>query len=343
MDPERPSFESKWPELAARVEASLRRRCVPSWLRDDVVQETGLRLFKMWDDVDPERSPTGLALTIANNILWDAVARHRDREVLGDVPDAPADQDVERSGMARMELARVSRSMKRLSPAHRSILLAEIDDAIPRPDATPAAVKMLRMRARRRLSALLEHASAVGMFVSLGIRKRMVRLRTLVERTALLGDGAAAAVSGLVATVAIVTGVAVVAQAGTPVNIGTPAIARIRASAATSETDAVRSGVTQATARGAMAPQRAVSDRRNKDATQRYEVPFGGGPVDGGATVEVRDNGEEGIVVIPPECGVSRPSEHKFRVSCTGGRVNSTEVDVTVEFEVRPPDPEEGP
>jgi hypothetical protein len=206
---------------------------VPSWLREDVVQETGLRLFKMWDDVDPERSPSGLALTIANNILWDAVARHRNREVLGDVPDAPSDHDVERVGIARIELARVSRGMQDLSPAHRSILLAEIDENIPRPASSPAAVKMLRMRARRRLSALLEHASAVGLFV--GLRKRALRFRMLVERTALYGDGTAAAVSGLVATVTIITGVAVVAQAGTPVRLGGIDIARVRASAASRE------------------------------------------------------------------------------------------------------------
>jgi hypothetical protein len=306
-------------------------------LREDVVQETGLRLFKMWENVDPERSPTGLALTIANNILWDAVARHRNREVLGDVPERPAEHDVEELGIARIELARVSRGMQHLSEAHRSILLAEIDENIPRPASTPAAVKMLRMRARRRLSALLEHASAVGIFVGGGLKRRALRFRMLIERTALFGDGAAAAVSGLVATVTIITGVAVVAQAGIPAHFGAVEIAKVRASAGSREVQSAQPTTTAKTTRTAGKTIRPAGDHGDASkTTQRYEVPFSGGPVDGEATVEVRDNGEEGIVIIPPTCGFSQPSEHEYEVSCTGGRVNSTEIDVVVEGKARP-------
>jgi hypothetical protein len=307
-------------------------------LREDVVQETGLRLFKMWEDVDPERSPTGLALTIANNLLWDAVARHRNREVLGDVPERPAEHDVEELGIARLELARVSRGMQHLSEAHRTVLLAEIDENTPRPAATPAAVKMLRMRARRRLSALLEHASAVGIFVGGGLRKLALRLRMMVERTALLGDGAAAAVSGLVATVTIITGVAVVAQAGTPARLGTVEIAKVRASAGSSEVISHGTSTVAQTApsgRSVLTQSKDVTSEESSQ-TQRYEVPFDGGPVNGGATVEVRDNGEEGIVVKPPTCGVSKPSENEHEVSCTNGQLNSTEIDIAVVVKARP-------
>jgi hypothetical protein len=193
------------------------------------------------------------------------------------------------------------------------------------------------MRARRRLSALLEHASAVGLFVGGGLKRRVLRLRTLIERTALLGDGAAAAVSGLVATVTILTGVAVVAQAGTPTRLGAGSIeiARVRASAGSSEVQTAQSSALPTT-RTTGKTMRAGTTPEDTSKTQRYEVPFGGGPVDGGATVEVRDNGEQGIVLEAPTCGVSKPSENEYEVSCTKGQVNSTEIDIVVVVKARP-------
>jgi hypothetical protein len=88
--------------------------------------------------------------------------------------------------------------------------------------------------------------------------------------------------------------------------------------------------------RGAGTNGNAAATSGDASDTQRYEVPFAGGPVDGGASVEVRDNGEEGIVFIPPTCGVERPSENEYTVACTEGQVNSTEIDVVVEVKARP-------
>ena len=99
------SFETEWPDLSRKLQARLSRRGLSSWVIDDIVQETGLRLFRKWDDVDPNRSVWGLALTIANNLLWESMRRKSASEVIGEVPEHAADLDVERSSFARMRLA----------------------------------------------------------------------------------------------------------------------------------------------------------------------------------------------------------------------------------------------
>lgn len=336
-DTQRPTFERHWPELASRVNGSLARRGVPPWLRDDIVQETGLRLFKMWHDVDPDRSPYGLALTIANNLLWDSVQRNREREILGEIPDSADAHDVERASIARLELARVGRSMRDLSPAHRGVLLAELDDQAPRPAASPAAVKMLRMRARRRLTALLEQASAVGGLAGLEFRKRALRLRAFLERNHLVVDGAAAAVTSVVATVTLITGVSVIARADSASQIPFAGSVNVRASAGTAEVS-VLSGAGDANRpiNGNVSPSERSATEERKSPDEGYEVWVGeGGPVEGGATVAVRDKENGGFQVTPPDCSVSQPSEHEVQVSCRGS-VNSTEIDTTLTVKARP-------
>lgn len=331
---ERPSFELQWPELAERVEASLGRRGVPPWLRDDIVQETGLRLFRMWEDVDPDRSPYGLALTISNNLLWDSVQRNRRREVLGDVPDTPGIHDVERSSIARLELARVGRSMQDLSAAHRTVLLAEVDEAVPRPAASPAAVKMLRMRARRKLNALLEQASAFGAFAGWELRKRAIRFRSFLERNHLATDGAAAALTSLVATVTIITGVSVVAHANSAPQAFDPGGANVRASAGAAQRT-VAEFVAPALRRGATRSATTSGAGTDDPADKGYEVVVGeGGPVEGGASVSVTEKENE-EPITPPDCRVSQPSENEVTVSCKGS-VGSTEIDATATVKVRP-------
>ena len=149
----RATFEEVWPGVARRLTARLVKRNVPGSHVDDVVQETGLRLLEMWDRVDPGRPVWPLAVAIAGNLLWDDVNRNRRHEVLEDV-DQVAPDDVEEAAIARSELTSVSRAMRRLTHLQRAALLAEVGASDVAATVSPDALKMLRMRARRRLASL---------------------------------------------------------------------------------------------------------------------------------------------------------------------------------------------
>ncbi|MDQ3956725.1 MAG: sigma-70 family RNA polymerase sigma factor [Actinomycetota bacterium] len=197
------SFEAVWPELARRINRFLTSKKVPDSQREDVVQETGLRLYRMWDQVDPSGSPVGLALTIAMNIVRDNARRDSHRAVVEIEPELAAVCDVERSGLARLELSRVHRALSELTPAQRSVLLSELDRNERTPQASPAAIKMLRMRARRNLTAILERAGC-GVLVArwrrlLGLPQEMLVARDVSK----VEQGLASSLAGVMAAAAI--------------------------------------------------------------------------------------------------------------------------------------------
>jgi DNA-directed RNA polymerase specialized sigma24 family protein len=163
MTPERRrDFEHQWPEIQSGLKSLLARKKIPAPEHDDLIQETALRLYGMWGRVDPSRSPWPLAVTIALNLVRDG-ARHRPiREVCSaEVPDTPDLHEVERAGLARVELGRVRAALGELSPSYRSALLVEVGDAAARAASGSAAQKMTRVRARRKLVQLVEKVSAL--------------------------------------------------------------------------------------------------------------------------------------------------------------------------------------
>ena len=300
------TFEEWWAELAEAVRAWLLRRRVPPHLVDDIVQETGLRLFKMWDEIDAMRSPRGLAFTIASNLLWDERNRRSSREIVGDVPEQSC-EDVERAGIARLELARVKRAMGGLNPQQRAVLLAEIGDGVV-PTASSDAVKMMRMRARRRLTALLE--APAGIFVFMRIPRRLWKTFRSAPRSAAMQ----------VPTLAFVAACTTIAVVGVPPtqpifegNIdATEAVvfARTAASAGTRGLE----GIQRATPGGRMAD---VSEAGNTVVADDDRVTVGvgeGTPVSGEASVDL-DEGE-GFEIQPPECS-AEPSGNEVRVQCS--------------------------
>lgn len=197
------SFEAVWPDLERRIHRFLSSKNVPDSQREDVVQETGLRLYRMWAQVDPAGSPIGLALTIAMNIVRDNARRDSHRTVVEIEPELPALCDVERSGLARLELSRVRRALSELTPAQRSVLLSELDRNQRPPEASAAAIKMLRMRARRNLSAILERAGC-GVLVArwrrlLGLPQEMLFSRDVSK----VEQGLASSLAGVMAAAAI--------------------------------------------------------------------------------------------------------------------------------------------
>jgi DNA-directed RNA polymerase specialized sigma24 family protein len=163
MTPERRrDFEHQWPTIQSGLKGLLSRKKVPFGEHDDLIQETALRLYGMWGRVDPGRSPWPLAVTIALNLVRDGSRRRPIREVASaDVPDLPDSHEVERAGLARVELGRVRAALDEMSPAYRSALLVEVGDAAARATSGAAAQKMTRVRARRKLAQLVEKVSAL--------------------------------------------------------------------------------------------------------------------------------------------------------------------------------------
>jgi RNA polymerase sigma factor (sigma-70 family) len=152
------AFEEVWPELCARLRRALSARRVPAHVIDDLIQETGLRLFKRWENVDPT-TIWALTNTIALNLIRDEMrkeeVRRRESNKVSRDNVRTLDEDV----LSRLELKRVEKALLKLSDADRQVLLAEWGGRVA--SVSPAALKMARMRARRRLRAVLENVSAL--------------------------------------------------------------------------------------------------------------------------------------------------------------------------------------
>lgn len=146
-------FDEAWPALERRVRSVLAARGVRGEELHDLTQETGLRLFRAWDTLDPERPVQPYATTIALNAWRDGLKRaanHRET-LIAVVPEEPDVLDVERTVLARLEVSRVSAALRLMRARDREALMAE--------DSGPAH-RMARMRARRELLAAMERASA---------------------------------------------------------------------------------------------------------------------------------------------------------------------------------------
>lgn len=161
MSPEKKrDFEAEWPLLARRLKLFLNRKKVPVPQQDDLIQETALRLYKMWESVDRSRPAWALTVTISLNLLRDEYRRAGHSDIVADLPDIPQSYDVERAGLARIELGRIRTALAEMTPAHRSALLAEVGHP-SQVSADGGCDKMRRMRARRKLTQILERVSAV--------------------------------------------------------------------------------------------------------------------------------------------------------------------------------------
>ena len=172
MSPEE-YFATEWPALVPKLRTMLARAGAPVAEREDLVQETALRLYRMWPKIDQERGVEPLARRIATNAWRDQWRRRGEREVLGDVPEAAAGHDTERAALARVEVREVSRAMARLRPATAAVLRVAATEAESdglAEGGTPAALRMARCRARRALQASLRVACAAAVFAVAAMR-----------------------------------------------------------------------------------------------------------------------------------------------------------------------------
>lgn len=159
------SFEDEWPKLKREIDRVLCNRGVRAERREDLLQETGLRLYRRWGSIDRSKPVFGLAVTIALNLMRDEFRRAR-FEVMSELPDGPSSVDVERTSLARLEFGGVARALTQLSDDHRGVLLQDLSGAPASTDRSPDAIKMLRFRARRRLTAILQTASVCVLWIS---------------------------------------------------------------------------------------------------------------------------------------------------------------------------------
>ena len=214
---EAPEFDDVWSEMRDRLGRVLAARGVPAQDREDLLQETALRLYRVWDNLDPEQPIWPYAVTIALNLWRDTLrsAATHVREVSPLVPyDNPDDLDVERTVIARQELATVSAALRALAPEQRRLVL-ETDELTNVVRPLRAAERMSRMRVRRELARVVGRASAIAAFIWL---RRPLRAQAMTA-AAFTGVLAATVFSGAPA-------VSVVALPATPM-IVTPASAPV--------------------------------------------------------------------------------------------------------------------
>ena len=157
---DRVEFEEMWPELSTRLRRVLRSRRVPTDVIDDLVQEAGLKLYRSWDRVDPD-TVWAFANTVVLNLVRDEMRKQEVRHRLTPAPIEESENRFDESILARLELKRVRRVLTRLPHVDRSVLLAEWGEASDIEFVSPAAHKMAKMRARKRLRAALDRASAL--------------------------------------------------------------------------------------------------------------------------------------------------------------------------------------
>jgi DNA-directed RNA polymerase specialized sigma24 family protein len=156
-------FAETWPEVAPRLRAALARAGAPVADREDLVQETAIRLLGMWQSVDWGRPLEPLARTIALNLWRDQWRKTGRRELLGDLVEQAAAADTERAALARVQVGEVSRALRSLPSTTASVLRAAAAETESGSVLAPAtsALRMARTRARRALLACVKVASVV--------------------------------------------------------------------------------------------------------------------------------------------------------------------------------------
>ena len=117
-------------------------------------------MWERWERIDVTSDVFPLAYTIARNLATDRAREAGRVELRPDLENGLAD-DPSDVAAARIELKQVLRGLMTLTPRYRDLLLAEAGWSSPNPEATGVATNMARMRARRRLRAILERASVL--------------------------------------------------------------------------------------------------------------------------------------------------------------------------------------
>ncbi len=286
-------FETEWPALARKLERLLSRKRIAASQREDIIQETALRLLLTWDGVDRRRSAWPLTATIALNLVRDSARRGSVLKLVAQPPDTSTSYDVEQAGLARVELDRVRRALATLSEAHRAVLLSEIG-GVQTNGTTDAARKMLRMRARRKLQAALEKVSALV----------ALRLRRFVDFVQTALGARESLVQGATCLLCMVFGLGTLGAVPTPV-----------ASGATSEVAVVAVAPMTFDSLGTVGPD-LTEELRVRVAAQSDDVPS----TRNTHTASKRKAGEKagGTPLVTPPNALPVPTDHVELPGSTG-------------------------
>lgn len=123
-----------------------------------------MSLFRLWDSIDHDRSLAPLVRTIAANRLVDH--HRRPQAVLVDeMPDLCSAYDIEEHGHLRARLGQVAEAFRELSDRDRQVLLGEVGLHPPTSD------RVARMRARRRLRAIMDSPGRLAAFIPASLRR----------------------------------------------------------------------------------------------------------------------------------------------------------------------------
>ena len=154
------SFEQEWRRLGPQVTQRLSKQGISRDLVEDITQETGIRLYQRWEELDHTKPLLPLALRIARNRLVDHF-RAEARLQPEPCPDTTTRSDLtEERALSRMQLDAAVRALPKLSDRYRRLLLEGGGRASGVPSST--ADRTARTRARRSLKALMERTSGIG-------------------------------------------------------------------------------------------------------------------------------------------------------------------------------------
>lgn len=157
-------LESLWPDLRADVVGYLLKRGASREVVDEVVQDTAVRLLGCWQRIDHSR-PLG---PLANKIAWNLLVDHYRRTPalpVAEFPDKCSVYDIEEHRVLRARLQAAAEGLRRLREQDRAVLLAEI--GVGRITSN----RMARLRARRRLQAIVDQVSSSLAVVPITVRR----------------------------------------------------------------------------------------------------------------------------------------------------------------------------
>lgn len=265
-------FATEWPQLVPQLRANLAKAGASTQDRDDVIQETALRLLRTWDSIDWGRGAAPLAHRIAMNVWRDHWRRHGRREVIGEVPDQPTAIDTERAALARVEVSDVAAALATLpAPVARVLRIAASEAEDMKRTPPSAAVRMARTRARRALASCARVACAAAAVCVVSVR--------WVTRPVRVGVALTAAVAGL----AVLGGLSNPAQ---------PGHGSIQTQVAGARPASVLAGATRHAAafvRSAQATSTSAAGRRHTPAGTPF-YPVQAGPARAGVFIDLDAN-----------------------------------------------------